>query len=368
MALVDYASSDSESEEEKEEQEQEQEEAVATAAKKQKTSHGKTPSDELTSALPPLPAAFHDLYASTVRVSTADDPALHQGRKRVNPHKAGNWPSHLYIEWHPTSSQLRTLNTLLCALQAPLASLGVTLTSFLTSDLGAAQPLHVSLSRPIVLTTAQKDLFLEQLTSRIGSGSGSGGSNNSNNTPPPFDLSPRALEWHRTHESERSFLVLRVASAGGLPATFSSSSVAAASSNQQPQPQNPDLTSLLQRCNALVQEFNQPPLYTSRNTNPDSNSSNNSTSSSSREDTAFHISIAWTFSVPTPPVRQRTAAVFASVSASGKEKETEEEEGGTDTLRDAVLAMRVPVRGVKVKIGNVVTHVALPARGKRAAR
>ncbi|KAI1827472.1 U6 snRNA phosphodiesterase Usb1 [Xylaria intraflava] len=316
MALVDYSSDESLSES-----------GDGTHAeakpKRQKTTHGE---------LPPLPSAFHDLYASTVRVSASDDPALHQGRKRVNPHKVGNWPSHIYIEWHPTPVERKTLTTLLSTLQQNLSSPSasttpIAITSFLTSDLGTPQPLHISLSRPIVLSTAQKDRFHSSLESSI-----------RESGIPPFELATRGVEWHRTAESARSFLVLRV---GSVRKDEKESRQDDKNELTNKSATNPHLATLLHRTNALVTAFGQPALYVG----PDN-------AGDTIAEEAFHISIAWSPAAPTAEVRRLTDAVFNATT-------------GGDAAA-VVRAMRVRAEGVKVKIGNVVTHV--PLSGARSRR
>jgi len=89
MALVDYASSSDD----------ESEVTGTPPVPKRQRIGTNTPTSEIKSNnLPPLPSSFHDLYATSVRTSTGDNPALHGGRKRTTPHVAGNWPSHVYLE------------------------------------------------------------------------------------------------------------------------------------------------------------------------------------------------------------------------------------------------------------------------------
>lgn len=278
-------------------------------------------------ALPPLPASFHDLYASTVRYSTADDPSLHQGRQRQIPHVVGNWPSHLYIEWHPSTAQHDVLARLLDDLQQRVRD-EVKLSSFLTSDLGAPQPLHISLSRPFVLTTAEKDAFLTRITADIGGC-----------RVRPFELQCRGLEWHRTVESNRSFLVLRVrdaSSAEQLSGAEKHSARGEETKKQQPN-SNLQLTELLRKCNAAVRAFNQPELYQYAE----------SKEWETNVGEAFHASVAWSFAPPDEELRSQT-----------KEVSTDED------YATAITTVRIPVDGIKAKIGNVVTHIPLSERGK----
>jgi hypothetical protein len=99
MSLVLYPDSESDDDDDDDKAAQASSAGVKTPAKRKRSDAGRHASSEL----PPLPAAFHDLYSTNARTSTSDDPSLHGGRKRAVPHIEGNWPSHLYLEcMHPS--------------------------------------------------------------------------------------------------------------------------------------------------------------------------------------------------------------------------------------------------------------------------
>ncbi|KAJ5355005.1 uncharacterized protein N7496_012217 [Penicillium cataractarum] len=268
-------------------------------------------------ALPPLPAAFHDLYASSTRVSVKDDPSLHGGRKRVIPHVEGNWPTHVYVE---SKDELALLADLIARAQYPAdlsddnasESAGTPrLHSLLHSDLGAQLPLHISLSAPVVLRTEQRASFTETLTRSI-----------RDSHIPPFTVIPDTLKWVSNHERTRWFLVLHVA-----------------------RPASDGLNRLLALSNRALAAFDQPSLYASsrgarRNRALVAHGRGQDLSESGGDySDCFHVSLAWSLVEPG--------------------KLDEERVRGLD-LGD-VNSMRVSFDSVKVKIGNHVESVVLPA-------
>ena len=92
MSLVQYPDSDTDEEDNANAIPAQPSQNLPRSAVKRK--HSESVQDDL----PPLPAAFHDLYSTNARVSTSDNPSLHGGRKRAIPHVEGNWPSHVYLE------------------------------------------------------------------------------------------------------------------------------------------------------------------------------------------------------------------------------------------------------------------------------
>lgn len=160
-----------------------------------------------------------------------------------------------------------------------------------------------------------------------------------------FDLCFADLFWHRSPDSNRSFLVLRVSSKNARSAEEDQGGAGGAGNDGDANP-NPELTRLLQRCNALVSSYGQPQLYRLEHL-PDGEDRALNGSEEVLMGMAFHVSIAWSFAELTDEIQTLTAAVWNRTSL-GKQV------GGTMLRVDAV----------KAKIGNVVTSLKLVERGK----
>ncbi|KAH0539089.1 hypothetical protein FGG08_004327 [Glutinoglossum americanum] len=250
--------------------------------------------------LPPLPSRFHDLYASASRVSTIDDPSLHGGRTRIMPHVEGNWSTHVYLE---------------------------------SSDLGTPLPLHISLSRPVVLTTEQRQNFAGSLQEVI-----------ENSGVRPFQIHFTTLCWVPNYKNTRWFLVLRI-----------------------DKPAKNELNRLLWASNRVVMSFGQAPLYVPEDTPTPRIQHGNakgrprgprgrrgSNKGANIEDEAqldcsshIHVSLGWSLEEPSLEMENRTksTAILAIVK----------------TLTTELV---VQFETVKVKVGNAINVVPLPTKVK----
>ncbi|CAF9910366.1 poly(U)-specific 3'-to-5' RNA exonuclease [Imshaugia aleurites] len=321
MALVEYSDSESSSSDSHRPEQSHSESQKSQGIKRKHSSTSE-------STLPPLPDTFHDLYASTARVSNQDDPTLHGGRQRVTPHVEGNWPTHVYVEWFPSTEHSNRLSDLLTDFNNVQTLPEHQVHSLLRSDLGAELPLHISLSRPVVLLAHQRQPFIDAMTRAI-----------SKTTLSPFKAAARGLEWVVNYEKTRWFLVLKLERA----------------------PQD-GLNKLLHLSNQTVMKFGQPPLYTdlrqysaggqnqkrqagnqgrSKETSAAASSSVIPSESSNEFDlsSSFHVSIGWTLGAPTQPLREKLDAT------------------GVD-----FQSLRVDVTTVKVKIGNGITAISLATK------
>ncbi|KAK4935052.1 poly(U)-specific 3'-to-5' RNA exonuclease [Elasticomyces elasticus] len=256
---------------------------------------------------PPLPSSFHSLYATNVRTSAVDDPTLHAGRTRQVPHVVGNWPTHLYLEWYPTQEELAILDQVVN--QAGQTQNNGKRTcihaySFLRSDLGALQPLHISLSAPLVLQTDQREAFEEDISTRI-----------ARSRLKAFTVHVTGLDWVANHDKTRFFLVLKL----GKPA-------------------NNELNKFLSACNATAKQFELPMLYTDESTLsvPDASNGGEQQEARDRSD-AFHISIAWTLEEPDEQARAQLAEL--------------------DQVE--LQHLQVSFSLLKLKIGNIVNDISL---------
>lgn len=103
------------------------------------------------------------------------------------------------VSGFPLTSEQELLSNLLSELKNQNPTEAKKLQTFLTSELGAPLPLHISLSRPIVFTTENKGDFLESLQTAIKS-----------SKIQPFDIAISDLSWCENFEKTRWFLVLKV--------------------------------------------------------------------------------------------------------------------------------------------------------------
>ncbi len=131
------------------------------------------------------------------------------------------------------------------------------LQSLLHNELGVCLPLHISLSRPLVLQkTIYKEPFIRQLKQAV-----------SRCNARAFETVPTSLRWHSNELGTCWFLVLQLL-------------------------ENKELAQLLSSCNNVAALYDQPLLYT------EADDPSRVEDEERKADRGFHISIAWSLNEP----------------------------------------------------------------------
>jgi len=214
-----------------------------------------------------------------------------------------------------SSSQQKHTQTQSC--NSSDASAPTAVHSLLLSDLSTPLPLHISLSRSLVLPSHQRDSFLELVTQNIRSSS-----------VRPFNVDFSSVAWYPNHDRTRWFLSLSVAT-----------------------PAQNELNKLLGACNRAARAVGQPVLYEVDNqgsiTDGDSLGNKNKKQKITQRNViaeyleipncsdSFHVSLAWSLSHP--------AAKATDVKRAHEE----------------VKDLRTVFDIVKVKVGNTISSIPL---------
>ncbi|KAF3046363.1 poly(U)-specific 3'-to-5' RNA exonuclease [Didymella heteroderae] len=249
MSLVQYPDSDSDSAKD------------VLSAQRPKTLLKRKRSEPSNDDMPPLPAAFHDLYSTNARVSTSDNPSLHGGRVPSQTESDG---LHSLIKAVKDALENQNLKR---AEPLPLPDI----IPSLQSELGAPLPLHVSLSRTLQIKTDDRESFRGTLNTSLRRAA-----------VQAFHFDFRGLKWVPNYERNRWFLVLGIK-----------------------KPAHDELNRLLSACNEAAQKSGHPALYSGgkgdgpmESNSPTAHSPNEHDKTDCSE--MFHISIAWNLIEPDP--------------------------------------------------------------------
>ncbi|KAL8729194.1 MAG: hypothetical protein Q9181_005092 [Wetmoreana brouardii] len=206
-------------------------------------------------------------------------------------------------------------------------SADVHLHSLLKSDLEADLPLHISLSRTLMLATYQRQPFTDAIEKAIAASG-----------VRPFSVTFNDLRWVPNYENNRWFLVLPIA-----------------------KPPGDGLNKLLASLNTVAETFGQPALYVQGikpsvagkgresarlDKGPEAATPNRRLGGAGNQtledmSVCFHVSIGWTLERPPETAFNRTVAVY------------DKREG---------VKLELAIQTVKAKIGNAIMVLPLASR------